>query len=213
MKIFDISLPLSASLPVWPGNPRVSVTKRKSFEAGDGVNDSHLSCNVHSGTHVDAPSHSLPQGSTVEDMPLEAMVGPAWVGRIPEAKEIGPADLERLKVPAGVQRLLLQTRNSRGWSEGQTEFTPDFAALTPAGARWIVERGIRLVAVDYLSVQRFSDPTPATHVTLLEAGVVIVEGVNLHEVPEGSYDLVCLPLRLMGAEGAPARAILMKGDQ
>lgn len=212
MKIFDISLPLSATLPVWPGNPRVSLTRKKSFEAGDGVNDSHLSCNVHSGTHVDAPSHSLPHGSHVEDMPLEAMIGPAWVGRVPEAAQIGPVELERLKVPAGMQRLLLRTQNSLQWANGHTEFTRDFAALTPEGAKWIVDRGIRLIAVDYLSVQRFSDPTPTTHVTLLEAGVVIVEGVDLHEVPEGAYQLVCLPIRLMGAEGAPARAVLMKGE-
>jgi arylformamidase len=113
-------------------------------------------------------------------------------------------------LPPGIQRLLLRTRNSLEWANGRTEFTPDFAALTPAAAKWMVERGIRLLAVDYLSVQRFSDRTPATHVTLLEAGVVIVEGVDLHQVPEGSYQLICLPLRLKAAEAAPARAVLIK---
>jgi len=210
MRIYDISLPLSASLPVWPGDPRVCVTRTKSFEAGDGVNCSHLSCNVHSGTHVDAPFHSLPHGSTVEEMPLELMIGPAYVGLVPDAKAILPSDLERLNLPHDIQRLLLRTCNSLEWAGGRTEFTPDFAALTPAAAKWMVERGIRLLAVDYLSVQRFSDRTPATHVTLLEAGVVIVEGVDLHQVPEGSYQLVCLPLRLKAAEGAPARAVLIK---
>lgn len=211
MKIFDISLPLSAELPVWPGDPRISVTRKKNIES-DGVNSSHLSCNVHAGTHVDAPFHFLSTGSTVERMPLEALIGAAWVGRVPEAREIGAKVLDGLKVPKGVQRLLLRTRNSEQWTHAPTEFDPDFAALTPEGAQWVVDRGIRLIAVDYLSVQRFADKKPATHVTLLDAGVVIVEGVDLHEVPEGGYQLVCLPLRLVGAEGAPARAVLMKGE-
>ena len=210
MKIYDISLPLSSDLPVWPGDPRVSVTRTKSFEAGDGVNCSHLSCNVHSGTHVDAPLHSLPHGSAVEEMPLEWMIGPACVSYVPDAKLILPSDLERLNLPHGIQRLLLRTRNSREWADGRTEFTPDFVALAPEAAAWVVARGIRLLAVDYLSVQRFSDRSPATHVSLLEAGVVIVEGVDLHEVPEGRYQLVCLPLRIKAAEAAPVRAILIK---
>jgi len=210
MRVYDISLPLSASLPIWPGDPQVGVTRTKSFEAGDGINCSHLSCSVHSGTHVDAPSHFLPRGKTVDEMLLERMIGPVYVGHVQNDKAILPSDLERLALPRDTERLLLRTRNSLEWAEGRTEFIPDFAALTPEAAQWVVDRGLHLLGVDYLSVQEFCDPTPDTHVILLKAGVVILEGVDLHEVPPGSYQLACLPLRLKGAEAAPARAVLIK---
>ena len=211
MRIYDISLPLSGSLPVWPGDPRVSVSKVKSFEAGDDVNCSHLSCNVHSGTHVDAPSHSIPNGDSVESLPLAAMIGSAYVAWIPEADEIGPAELEQLQLPSTVRRLLLRTRNSHLWAKEEVEFTRDFVALTPAAAQWIVDRDIRLLAVDYLSVQRFAEAGQDTHLRLLKAGVVIVEGVNLHDILPGVYQLVCLPVKLVAAEGAPARVVLIEG--
>ncbi len=210
MKIYDISLALSPNLPVWPGVPRVMITKTKSFDAGHEVNCSHLSCDVHSGTHLDAPSHFLHSGSTVDEIPLEVLIGPVQVGYLPEVDEISPAELEGLELPPGTRRLLLRTRNSTEWARGSTEFIPHFVALTPQAAEWVVTRGIQLVGVDYLSAQRFFDSEPATHRTLLRASVVIVEGLNLHEVPAGQYNLICLPIKLMGAEGAPARAVLIQ---
>lgn len=208
MKIYDISLPLSASLPVWPGDPRVDVREIRSMAAGAHSNASHLSCNVHSGTHVDAPSHFIPDGRPVDQTPLEVLIGPVTVCGLPDVDEVSAEDLAALDLPADVQRLLIRTRNSALWAEQASGFTETYVALTPDAARWIVDKGIRLVGVDYLSVEIFGQPEPLTHRALLGAGVVIVEGLDLHQIVPGQYQLACLPLKLVGADGAPARAVL-----
>ncbi|UCF42343.1 MAG: cyclase family protein, partial [Planctomycetota bacterium] len=158
-------------------------------------------------THVDAPRHFIESGSTVEQLPLKVMLGEAFVAYLPEATEITAGVLGGLNLPDGTERLLLRTRNSELWAEETTEFMKDYAALTDDGAQWVVERGIRLVGVDYLSVQCYGDG-PLTHQILLEAGVVILESLNLADVKAGWYELICLPLKLVDAEGAPARAVL-----
>jgi arylformamidase len=204
---FDISLTISPELPHWPGSPTPQLTRTRDMCCGDAINDSVLNCGVHTGTHVDAPIHFLADGADVTTLPLEVLIGPAMVAALPAVDAVTPADLEALNVPAGVERLLLRTRNSEGWRRGDREFNTEFVALTAAAARWVVERGLRLIGVDYLSVQRFKD-NPETHTTLLGAGVVIVEGLNLAAISPGFYELYCLPLKLAGGDGAPARVVL-----
>lgn len=203
-------MPVASSLPVWPGDRKPAIELVMSLESGDSFNVSHLSMNVHTGTHVDAPSHFIKGGTTVDALSLEALIGPAYVGYLPDVEQIFPTDLEGLEIPQQTKRLLLRTRNSQLWTQGAREFTPDYAALTPKAAEWIVKRGVWLVGVDYLSVQRFHDAEPTTHKVLLEAGVVILEGLNLSTIAPGSYQLLCLPLKLAGCEGAPARAVLVE---
>ena len=210
MTIFDISLPVSPAIPVWPDDPQVVLRRTMSLDDGDGVNVSHLSCSVHTGTHVDTPIHFIQGGSGADKLPLDALIGPAYVGHLGQAREITIADLERMALPPHTQRLLLRTRNSELWAQGTREFTPDYVALTPEAAEWVVDQGIRLIGVDYLSVQRFHDPEPTTHRTLLSAGVVIIEGLDLSEVQPGTYQLICLPMKLVGSDGAPARAVLVR---
>lgn len=207
MAILDISLPLHRDLPVWPGSPGMRLTSLASLDAGDEVNVSQLEIELHTGTHVDAPRHFLADGPTVERLDLAALIGEATVAHLTETQAVTPADLESLDLPPSTRRLLLRTRNSDLWARHDRHFRPDFVALTAAAARWIAEREIRLLGVDYLSVQRFGDD-PQTHRVLLAAGVVIVEGLDLSAVAPGTYELICLPLPLVGAEGAPARAIL-----
>ncbi len=206
-EIIDITVPLHAGTPTWPGSTGVELTRTLRLEEGDFSNASRLGCDVHVGTHVDAPRHFIESGSTVEQLPLEVMVGDAFVACLPEAREITAGVLAGLNLPEGMERLLLRTRNSKLWAEEKTEFMKDYAALTDDGARWIVEQQIRLIGVDYVSVQRYGDG-PQTHQILLEADIVILEGLNLADVKAGWYELICLPLKLVDADGAPARVVL-----
>lgn len=207
MQYIDISLTISADLPRWPGSPPVEYSRRRDMGRGDPVNDGALSLGVHTGTHVDAPLHFLADGADVTRLELNALIGPAVVAALPEVQAITADDLERLKLPADTQRLLLRTRNSDDWRRGERQFRKGFVALTAEAARWVVERKLCLIGVDYLSVQRFHDG-PQTHITLLEADVVILEGLNLSEVEPGTYELIALPLKLADGDGAPARAVL-----
>lgn len=206
-KIIDISLPVSSDMPVWPGSTGIKLTKAMSIENGDSANASTLECDVHTGTHVDAPCHFLQDAECTESLSLEKMVGPVYVADMKEATSIGSKELDAIKLPSGTKRILFRTRNSLLWKEGVKEFRKNYVALTADASRWIVDSGIELVGVDYLSVQRYQDDS-ATHHILLEAGIVIVEGLNLWEVQEGSYELICLPIRLVGSDGAPARVVL-----
>jgi arylformamidase len=211
MKLWDISVPVSPDIVTWPGDPSVTLQRRKSIPAGDNANVSQLVCGVHTGTHMDAPVHFLEGGTTIEQLSLERCIGPALVAEVPaDADAITPQHLDALQLPAGTTRLLLKTRNSALWATPAHRFQPDFVALTPEAATWVVERGVQLIGIDYLSIQRFHDDDPLTHQVLLRAGVVIVEGLNLLDVAAGSYQLVCLPIKLVGSDGAPARAVLLE---
>lgn len=196
-------------MAVWPGDPAVVLERYQAIRDGDAANVSRLSCGVHVGTHVDAPLHFVEGGASVERLPLDALLGPAWIAEVRDASAIEPRHLEASAIPPGTERLLLKTRNSSYWAEPET-FHPDFAALTTAAAQWVVQRRIRLVGVDYLSVQLFDDAEPDTHRTLLGAGVVIVEGLDLRGIDSGPYELCCLPLKLVGSDGAPARVLLAR---
>ena len=205
--IYDISLPISQQLPVWPGDPPVQVTQVQHLDRGDPMTLTRLQMGAHTGTHVDAPAHFVAGGRTVEALDLEILVGPALVIGVPDAGALSAKVLDRLDIPAGTRRILFRTTNSDLWARGETQFCRDFVGITSDGAQWLVDRGVRLVGIDYLSVSPYDDPIPP-HQILLGAGVIALEGLNLAAVAPGTYNLVCLPLRIRGAEGAPARAIL-----
>jgi arylformamidase len=210
MKIIDISVSVSPDLPVWPGDPRVILERTHSIADGNASNDSRLACSVHSGTHVDAPGHFVENGSTVEQLSLDILIGRAWVAEVLKTDVITPEILEGLTVPSDATRLLFKTKNSTLWKNPGHSFKTDFVALDAGAATWIVDHGIQLVGIDYLSIEMFDDREPRTHRILLNAGVVIVEGLNLRDVRSGSYRLICLPLNLAGSDGAPARAVLIE---
>ena len=209
MHIHDISLPISESLVVWPGDPPVRITQPLYLDRGDEATVSHLDLGAHTGTHVDAPAHFIPGGSGVDSLDLNVLVGPALVVHALEVDALSADVLATLPIPPGTERVLFRTRNSALWTRDEHEFQEDFVAITDDGARWLIERGVQLVGVDYLSVAPFDDVTP-THRALLHAGIVPLEGLNLSSIEPGVYQLVCLPLKVMGSDGAPARTILIE---
>ena len=209
MKIYDISLPINADLPVWPGDPRVEISPVSKIEEGASANVSHLSTGVHVGTHVDAPHHFIDGGATLDKVSLEKFVGPAYVVELPNRELITAENITAAGIPSGATRILFKTHNSEFWTRGETEFQEDFVALSPDAAQLLVDQGIQLVGIDYLSIAPFKNSTP-THKILLGADVVIVEGLDLSAVSPGRYTLYCLPLKLDRVDGAPARAILVE---
>lgn len=202
----DISVPIRPGMPTFPGDPEVRLARVAAIEEGDVCNVSKLELGVHAGTHIDAPVHFLDGASGVEAASPDVLIGPAWVADARAVQRtLDRAAIDALALPTGIERLLFRTRNSTLWEADG--FGQDFVALTPDGAAAVVERGVRLVAIDYLSIAPFGDPVP-THTVLLRAGVVVVEGVDLRAIEPGPYDLACLPLRIPGCDGAPARALL-----
>jgi arylformamidase len=212
VKLYDVSAPLRNGMPVWPGDPPFRRTLQKSIDRGDECTVSELSLGAHTGTHVDAPSHFVRGGGDMGSIPLELLVGPADVVDLTGvATAIGATDLERAEVPEGTVRLLAKTSNS-GWSTGDSEFREDFVAYESSAAEWCVDRGVRLLGIDYLSIEPYGDEREGhpVHRTLLDAGVVILEGLDLARVKPGRYLLLALPLSIPEAEGAPARVLLLE---
>ena len=209
MKIHDISLTLSESLPVWPGDRQPHFEKKMKLEQGDIANVTYMKMGVHTGTHVDAPCHFLKEGNAVEHLSLEMLIGDAVVIEALDVDLITKEVLEKANIPANTLRLLVKTRNSEHWTKESTEFDPNYVALSADGSKYLVEKGIRLVGVDSLSVAPFNDVTP-THEILLGAEIVIVEGLNLAKIKVGHYTLCCLPLKIAGSDGSPARAVLIE---
>lgn len=203
MKIFDVTLPMSPAMPVWPGDSPVRLGRVRSMDRGARNNLSSLACCVHSGTHVDAPLHFIADGKDIPALPLDVLIGPARLVELPEVDEITVASLSKLDLE-GVTRVLFKTRNGRLEPDG---FQKSFVAISLDAAGWLIEQGIRLVGIDYLSVERFGSDG-SVHRRLLGAGVVLVEGLDLVGTPPGDYTLCCLPLKLVGSEGAPARVVL-----
>lgn len=210
MTIHDISLTITPDLPTWPGDPRLELEQSESMDKGAHANVTRISTSVHVGTHVDAPHHFLNDGRTVESLPLEVLTGPCYVLQLPDGVDAITSEvLERSEITSDMKRILFGTSNSHLWAKGEKEFQTDFVAITEDGAQWLVDHGVLLVGVDYLSVAPYGDSEP-THKILLGAGVVIVEGLNLSNVMRGFYNLYCLPLKIAGSDGAPARAILIQ---
>ncbi len=208
MRIYDISLTISPEIPTWPGDPAVVVERAEKIEAGAQSNTSRLEMSAHTGTHVDAPYHFIATGNTVKSLELRVLTGRAYVLHLPEAEVITAEVLDGAGIPPRTRRVLFRTRNSDYWANGEKTFQRDFVAISGDGAEYLVNRGVKLVGVDYLSVAPFTDSVP-THKTLLKAGVVIVEGLDLSKVSQGRYAFYCLPLKIKGSDGAPARAILV----
>ena len=207
--IYDISVALRTGGVVYPGNPPISITAQQAISQGAGANVSRLDLGSHSGTHVDAPKHFFDDGAGVDALPLDVLMGPArLIAFGDDVRSVGEAHLRTFDL-GGVTRLLIRTRNSAWLASEATEFHPDYTYLAPDGAAYLVSLGITLVGVDYLSVEQFHSGHHRTHRTLLERGVVIVEGLVLTEPPPGDYELRCLPIKLAGLDGAPARAVLV----
>lgn len=205
MRIYDVTVPISRDLVVYPGDPPIKLDRRKVIGKKDSrVNLSRLSFGSHTGTHVDPPFHFIEEGITVDKLPLELLMGRARVVEI-KAQCIDESALREFDFAEDV-RLLFKTRNSYLWSE--KKFVEDFVYITPGAARVLVEEGIKVVGIDYLSVEKFGIDEPETHLTLLGAGTVIVEGLDLREVEPGIYDMACLPLKVKDGDGAPARVVL-----
>lgn len=205
-RIHDISLSITPGTVVYPGNPGIAITAHQAFARGDSANVSALSFGSHTGTHVDAPKHFDDNASGVDEIVIERLIGPARVVEFDDAvRSIGRAELGRSRL-GGAKRVLFKTRNSRLLHE--REFAPDYTFLAPEGAELLLESGIQLVGIDYLSIEQFKSGHHRTHLTLLRQGVVILEGIDLSAVAPGEYELLCLPLRLAGLDGAPARAVL-----
>jgi len=209
LHIYDVSLPLVSGGLVYPGNPAISITPQQAIAEGAGANVSRVDFGSHTGTHVDAPKHFFDDGAGVDSISLGILMGPARLLAFGDAvTKIGEAELAAHDL-TGVTRLLLKTRNSKWLASGSTEFPQDYTYGAPDGADYLAKLGVRLVGVDYLSVEQFHSGHHRTHRTLLEQGIVIVEGLLLSEPPAGDYHLRCLPLRLVGLDGAPARAVLV----
>lgn len=205
-RIFDITLPITTDMILYPGSPPTRVEPHSRIPGGDDANVTRLSFGSHTGTHVDAAHHFIQGGQTVDELPLDVLIGDAIVAQVDEGvAAIGRAELEHLGLD-GATRVLLRTRN--GSLLEKPSFDEGFTYLTGDGAEYLLELGVRLVAIDYLSIEAFDADEPAAHRTLLEREVVVVEGVDLREVPPGAYELMCLPLRVAGIDGAPVRAVL-----
>jgi len=202
----DITFPLNSSLPKWPGSKGFKSIQIKSFE-NDGVNHTEISLDNHYGTHLDAPLHFIREGKSIEDLDLQKLIGKAYVVEIYDVKSIGAVELEMANIPLEAKKLLFKTDNQKLWKSNKGVFEPDFTAVSAEGAQWLINRGIELVGIDYLSIQRYHDG-PETHLLLLRNEVIIVECLKLEEVSTGWYDLICLPILIAGAEGAAARVLV-----
>lgn len=210
-RIIDISLGIGPDLLTWPSDPGVEIEPSARLSSGDPANVSLLRLGSHAGTHVDPPYHFIEGGATVETLSLDVLIGDAHVADLTGIEDpIGADELEALSLDDAVTRLLLKTGNSLLWAQPRADFPDVYASLTPDGATWIVENGIRLIGTDFLSIEARGAPGHPTHRTLLEAGIVIVEGLDLSRVEPGEYTLVCLPLKIVGGDGAPARAVLIE---
>lgn len=206
-RFLDVSVPLGPGLPAYPGNPEFELQPVKRIAEGGSSNVSRLVMGTHTGTHVDAPRHFFDDGDGIDALPLDLLIGRTRVVEISRRGGIGSEEL----AAAGLRedlRVLLRTPNSALWNgEG---FHTDYTHLTEAGARYLVDQGVKVVGIDYLSVEQFKKPGAPAHRALLGGGVLIIEGLNLAEAEAGMYEMYCLPLRIAGADGAPARVILKR---
>jgi len=209
MKIYDISVGISSDMITWPDHVPLVLEQFNKIADGDEANVSRMAGTVHIGTHVDAPLHFIDGAASIEELSLDVLTGPAYVAHLPKASVIDAETLEGTGIPPDTKRILFKTRNSNIWGSGVKEFQTDYVGMNASGAEWLVKRGIKLVGVDYLAVAVYTDLT-TTHRILLGNDVIVLEAANLSGVEQGKYDLYCLPLKLMGSEGAPARAILIE---
>jgi len=207
-RIYDISVPIRTGGLVYPGNPEIDISLQQAVSKGASANVSLIRFGSHTGTHADASRHFFDDGQPVDMIPLQRLIGPALLLSFDDSvMSIGVAELKPRAIK-GHKRVLLRTRNSALLSRG--DFVGNYTFLAPDGAQYLVDNGVELVGVDYLSIEQFHSGHHRTHKTLLGANVVIVEGLDLSAPPPGEYEFICLPLRIEGCDGAPARAVLIK---
>lgn len=206
MKLHDITVPISADLPVYPGDPKIEIQRILSLEAGDVANVSHLSCGSHIGTHVDPPAHFVRDAIALDELPLDVLIG---IARVADVGDVAVIDLDVVKSIdlRGVTRILFKTRNSHLWNTPH-EFERNFVYLDTPAAEFLVAAGVKLVGIDYLSIEKFNFDAPTTHLALLGNDVIVVEGLDLSKVDPGDYELICLPIKIKEGDGGPARVVL-----
>ena len=207
-RFLDVTVPLAPDIPTYPGNPPFEFTAVKRIANGDSSNVSRMVIGTHTGTHVDAPVHFFADGAGVDALSLDLLMGRARVIDLPRRGGITAEDLAEVGLREDL-RVLLKTPNSALWNNGGA-FKPEYTYLTESAAKYLVEQGVKVVGVDYLSVEEFKKPGAPAHRALLSQGVVIIEGLNLSDAEPGMYELYCLPLRVTGADGAPARVVLKR---
>jgi arylformamidase len=204
-KLLDVSVPLTQGLPTYPGNPPFELHALKRIADGGSSNVSRMVLGTHTGTHVDAPRHFIDDGAGVDTLPLNLLIGRARVIEISRRGAINADDLESAGLREDL-RVLFKTSNSALWNSDV--FHEDYTHLSETGARYLVDQGVKVVGVDYLSIEQFKKPGAPAHKALLSNGVIIIEGLNLAEAEPGMYEMYCLPLRVAGGDGAPARVVL-----
>ena len=207
----DVSLSIDPDMLTWPSDPGVEVRPASRISEGKAANVSELHLGSHTGTHIDPPLHFIADGTPIDKVALDDLIGPAVVADLRHvSRDIGRAELEALGLPPRVDRILLKTANSELWRQRSPQFPDSYVALTSDGADWMLEHEVRLVGIDFLSIEQRGAPGHPTHMKLLGAGILIVEGLNLMDVEPGDYELTCLPLKLAGGDGGPARAVLRR---
>jgi arylformamidase len=210
MKFYDVTVPISDSVPIYEGDPDAAVESFKAIARGDSANVSSIRFGVHTGTHVDAPNHFIDGTKHVHEIDLERLIGPCRVIDVgPDVLEIEPEHVGDL---SGAERVVFKTRNSEFWATPENGFRKDFTYISPDTANRVADAGVKLVGIDYLSIEKSGSPGHPVHVTLLEKEIVILEGLDLRGVPPGDYEIICMPLKYIGStgDGAPARTVLIK---
>ena len=209
MRIHDISQTIRSGMPVWPGDPEVRLDWLSRISEGEAVNLTGIHMCAHTGTHIDTPNHFLENGGNLDDLDLEVLIGNARVIRVPDEVRVIDKDFLQTVMLDGTERILFKTSNQAMTDENPEVFHRDYVALDASGARFLADNGYRLVGIDYMSIAMYDD-SEGGHLPLLNAGVVVLEGIDLRGVGPGDYQLVALPIKLGGREGAPVRAILIE---
>ncbi len=205
MPLIDISLPIREGMIVYEGDPGVTVDSALAISRGEPANVSSLKLGSHTGTHMDAPRHFIEGAKSIDTLPLDLLIGPALVLEVDADRLVEPRHLTDPRI-ASHTRVLLKTRNSSLWD--RQSFAREYVALSLEGARHLIDRGVKLIGIDYLSIEAFGAEGHPVHKTLLGAGIVVLEGLDFRTVTPGVYELYCLPLRIAGGDGSPCRAIL-----
>jgi arylformamidase len=214
MPFYDITVPLTNEMPTYPGDPGIQINDWFTLANGDAANVTHVKLGAHTGTHVDAPAHFIEGAARVEALKLDALIGKAQVIAVPDTFLSINKTFVAEHLKPNITRLLFRTRNSNFWHDDSMEFRQDFTYLELEAAEFLVQQGVQLVGIDYLSIEQFLQKEHQTHLALLTAGVVILEGLDLYGVPAGFYELICLPMRIRSGkgDGSPARAVLRTLD-
>jgi arylformamidase len=210
-KTVDVTLPIDSHLPVWPGDPAVFIEQNTSVNADSSITSSTIKASLHLGTHIDAPRHFNPRGWTIDQIPLDLLLGPVQVVEVPDVIKITKKVLAGLTIK-NPTRLFFKTRNSFFWQESPLHFHKEFTAFTQDAAIFLKELGTRLVGIDYLSLDLFNDKSPPAHKIFCESNIVGVEGLDLNQITEGMYECICLPLKISAGDGAPARVLLFTNE-